>query len=78
MVLAVELVKVTISTLYQIHGTQVEIDPFVHTGSEAIEDKMVSSLLNIDTQWDIDLIQDICKDRDIHFILFIPLQNNAT
>lgn len=53
-------------------------DPYVHTRSQEIEDKLVCSLLNSDqTQWDVDLVMDIFEVRDASLILATPLNNNS-
>ncbi|KAL8091729.1 hypothetical protein AgCh_034115 [Apium graveolens] len=52
-------------------------DPYIHTRSEALTGKTVSSLMvNGRLEWDTDLINDIFEERDANLILTIPLKPN--
>ncbi|XP_074378563.1 uncharacterized protein LOC141720107 [Apium graveolens] len=52
-------------------------DPYVHTRSEAIERSTVSSLMNSNNQWNINLILDTFNDREANLILGIPIQHST-
>lgn len=54
-----------------------EQDPYIHTRSPSLHNQMVSSLLDVDGSWDVDLIRDIFDDRDVNIILSSPLNNAA-
>lgn len=50
---------------------------YIHINSPALQGQMVSSLLNDDNQWDLDLIMDILDNRYASIILSIPVHSTV-
>lgn len=54
-----------------------EHDTYVHTDSLTLQGQTVSSLLDDNGRWDVDLVTDVFDSRDANIILTIPLDSNV-